>query len=369
MEETGKPTMKLPVMPAKMSKLKYTKWLPQWQSYLLVKGMQSAMESIPNLPDKHTEVEPIDSTIATADAKKIKAAVKTNDLVVAMLRLATEKSDRATSVLQRGVTDDWPNGNATLMIASLTKKFGVKAGFLGINLRDELHAVKWKADGGLAQLIEDIAAVRALAIRLKDSDMKEEDYVAQLVKQVPENYRVAVAGLVESKSKDYDDYEDALESYRDNFNLEDDGKEESEDEKRTETALTSFDGECYNCKKRGHKAYECPQKGTSNNERERGPRFRGTCDLCGKYGHKKEACWEDDANADKRPRHWKKGTALAGVEIMLCTFATQLQSCDSNDDGDDSEVGENDTRVEKEMQLGKEKQYLDALKMVEAKVG
>lgn len=255
MEETGRQTMKLLVMPVKMSKLKYAKWLPQWQSYLLVKGMQSAMESIPNLPEKHTDVEPIDSMIATAEMKKIKAAVKTKDLVVAMLRLAAEKSDRAISVLQKGVTEDWPNGKATLMITNLNKKFGVKAGFLGINLPEKIHAVKWKANKGLGQLIKDIAAVRALAIQLKDIDLTDEDYVAQLVKQVPVDYHVAVADLVCNGSKEYDEYEDALENYCNNFNLEGDD-EDSKDKRESETALTTFNGECWNCNEQGHRAYE-----------------------------------------------------------------------------------------------------------------
>lgn len=106
--------------------------------------MQSAMDAILDLPAKHTDVEPIGSTIAKAEANKIKKAVKVNDLVVAMLRLAAEKSNRVISVLARGVTDDWPDGKATLMITTLEKKFSAKAGFQGINLRDKLHAVKWK---------------------------------------------------------------------------------------------------------------------------------------------------------------------------------------------------------------------------------
>ncbi|GFH50456.1 hypothetical protein CTEN210_06932 [Chaetoceros tenuissimus] len=222
--------------------------------------------------------------------------------------------------MQRGVTEDWPNGKATLMITSLDKKFGAKAGFLGINLRDKLHAVKWKANGGLAQLIEDMAEVRALAVQLKDKDMTDDDYVAQLVKQVPVDYRVAVAELVASGSKDYDDYKDALENYRDNFNLE--GDDEDSDDEKAETALTSteFNGKCFKCCKKGHRANKCPQKGNGG----RG-RFIGTCDLCGKRGHKKVDCWEDDANADKRPRNWKKDTAMAGVEIMLCSFVEDMQ--------------------------------------------
>jgi hypothetical protein len=86
--------------------------------------------------------------------------------------------------------------------------------------------------------------------------------------------------------------------------------------------------------------------------------------LCGKYGHKKEDCWEDDANADRRPRNWKKGTAMAGVEIMLCSLDTQLQLCESNDDRDVNQVGENDAHVEKVMQIGNRKENLNAL-MVE----
>lgn len=171
-------------------------------------------------------------------------------------------------------------------------------------------------------MIEDIAAVKALAIQIKDTDLSSKDYVAQLVKQVPADYRGAVHELVKSGSTDYDEYKDALENYRDNFNLEGDD-EDSDDDKEAETALTAFAGACFNCDKKGHRANKCPQKRTGNGRGQ--GKFKGKCNLCGKFGHIKADCWEDDANADKRPQNYKKGAAMAGVEIMLCSFVNDMQ--------------------------------------------
>ena len=101
-------------------------------------------------------------------------------------------------------------------------------------------------------MIEDIAAVRAFTIQVKDKDLNSKDYVAQLVKQVPPDYRVAVNEVVKAGSTNYDDYEYALENYRDNFNIKDD-KEDS-DEETNEAALLSvtFNKKRFNC---GEKEY------------------------------------------------------------------------------------------------------------------
>ena len=88
-----------------------------------------------------------------------------------------------------------------------------------------------------------------------------------------------------------------------------------------ETALVtgSFQYNCYNCGKNGHKAHECPEK---KGNMSAGPRS-GTCEECGKRGHKKADCWEDDANASKRPRGWKSmkgeraGAAIEMYEILV----------------------------------------------------
>ena len=89
-------------MPEKVNKIKYAKWIYQWRSFLLVKGLHSAMEGIPNLPRKHTAVV-ISSNATLARVKLINTAITINDLAVANLRLAVEKSDRAVAVLQRGI--------------------------------------------------------------------------------------------------------------------------------------------------------------------------------------------------------------------------------------------------------------------------
>jgi hypothetical protein len=53
-------------------------------------------------------------------------------------------------------------------------------------------------------------------------------------------------------------------------------------------------------------------------------KFKGKCHNCRKVGHRAADCWDDDANASKSPKNYKKSeAALAGTELMLCTVIAQ----------------------------------------------
>ena len=55
---------------------------------MLVKGVHSAIEGIPNLPRKHTAVVSTSSNATVCQVELINTAITINDLVVANLRLA-----------------------------------------------------------------------------------------------------------------------------------------------------------------------------------------------------------------------------------------------------------------------------------------
>ena len=62
----------------------------------------------------------------------------------------------------------------------------------------------------------------------------------------------------------------------------------------------AFIGICYNCRKDGHKFYQCPDKKNSSEIN-----LNRNCNNCGKWGHRAVDFWEMGENKDKRPEWWK----------------------------------------------------------------
>jgi hypothetical protein len=87
----------------------------------------------------------------------------------------------------------------------------------------------------------------------------------------------------------------------------------------TESQIT-----CYRCKKRGYKAFQCPDKpkgGGHTNNKYKGKKLTGKCNRCGKQGHRQEDCWDDDRNANKRLKNYKKSSGpgeVNNIEVVLC---------------------------------------------------
>ena len=114
----------------------------------------------------------------------------------------------------------------------------------------------------------------------------------------------------------------------------------------TETTLTNvlgnFNGECYECGVKGHRAHQCIAEGTSNGgcggcdgggghggcggHGGNKTRFQETCNYCHKKGHKEDACWEKDSNARSRPKNYKtakdKEAGAASVEVLVLMVET-----------------------------------------------
>lgn len=89
----------------------------------------------------------------------------------------------------------------------------------------------------------------------------------------------------------------------------------SGDREGEELVLNAFAGYCLRCKKKGHKAYECPERkgrrtapfGTSA-----GGAGKLACNHCSKTGHKYADCWQCEENRHKRPQNYKTTSGKQG---------------------------------------------------------
>ena len=96
-------------------------------------------------------------------------------------------------------------------------------------------------------------------------------------------------------------------------------------------ATNTFNGICYNCQQKGHRANKCPNE--KQPRKDKGKKTKAKCNNCGKEGHTEENCWELARNADKRPKWYKKSSGneqanvAHNVEVLLAAvqFPTKLK--------------------------------------------
>ena len=125
-------------------------------------------------------------------------------------------------------------------------------------------------------------------------------------------YNTTIAAARREKKKNLT-LNDLEEEMRDLWRITygEDLQSDDDEEEDREIALNTFDGICYECGKKGHRARDCPSK--DNNDGTRKGRFNGKCHECGKVGHRKDDCWMLEKNASKRPAWYKTPDQVAGA--------------------------------------------------------
>jgi hypothetical protein len=208
-----------------------------------------------------------------------------------------------------------------MMMKQLHTKYFPKDLVSEIELRRALNGVLMKKEDDSALLFEQISAIEN-KFNTVNYRIHKKDRIATILEKAPREYGTVLT--VEQRSKGnnltLEDLYDARSQlwktlYRD----------DTEVGEGAEIGLTSTESQltCYRCKKRGHKAFQCPDKQKSGgpNNKNRGNKFTGKCNRCGKQGHRQEDCWEDDRNANKRPKNYRKSSGpseVNNVEVVLC---------------------------------------------------
>lgn len=281
----------------------------------LVKGGE------PDLPASADEQ--LDPT-KDADKKKI-AARKRNNVAIANMTMAFS-TQAMLALIEQSCTDKWPSGLAYVVMELLFARFRPDDVITRVELRKQLAKVSMKVNAKPSTLFEQISSIRN---RFNKGTRKvdEEELIATVLEKAPKEYQAVLTceQRVKGNAVKLEDLEDAMTEHYRVIEAVEDNEDEGDD-----IALSAFNGTCYKCGFKGHRAKDCrvdksKWKKNSNSNKPRSSRMK--CYQCGKPGHRQVDCWEREENKHKRPSNWKSkehGAAAIEskgehqVEFLLC---------------------------------------------------
>ena len=223
---------------------------------------------------------------------------------------------------------DWPQGEAHLVHEGLSDKFFPGDMVANASLGKQLAAIPKGREQDDPTLI--FAKVNHCLAWFPSHNKTEEDLLEVVISKLPRNYMNIMYDSMRQHGskltrallmKDLNSYYRLLQVAGGAENGKKAAVSESDDED-TEVALVAFSGQCFNCKKMGHKAADCRSNKTKGNGNYGAGKFKGKCNNCNKIGHKAENCWLLEKNASKRPANWKKNNSnsseTAAMDVIMC---------------------------------------------------
>ena len=296
----------------------FQKWFLRFKAYAKVKKFQDVLCE-PKSGDYPASQDDFDA-MAAGDATTIafKSKLERNAEAIAQLTIALDSESLLNKVYE-AEDDDWPEGMAWKIMKSLKDDFQPGDRISSVELKRKLNKVFMKKKDHPKVLFEKIAAIDNI-YKANGKALDEEDAIAVVLDKCPKAYAHVLAsqeGIYGDQLKLKHLREAMTRQYRIVYGTE---KSSEDDDNGGELQLSAFNGTCYHCGEKGHKANNCPNKKQKSKTK-----FTGKCNFCGKVGHKEADCWDKPENADKRPKGWKtseKGLTVKnddadGNEFML----------------------------------------------------
>jgi hypothetical protein len=312
---------------------KFQIWWTRFRGYARVYkfGEALAVEGDVDLPSN--EAAEIDET--TDEGKKQEAAIKRNSLAMANLSMAFT-TDGTMQLIFKAMSNEWPEGKASDVVKYMLKKYKPQDTITRVELRQKLNKITMKRNADPATLFEQISSIEN-QYNAPGKKIEEADLIAVVLDAAPAEYQAVLTAEQRRRGTDLcvADLEEAMNQFWRQNQSPRTGGNDKNDGNEVSLAAGDFGGTCYRCKKKGHRANQCPDKkggdaknveGKKDYKYKKG-RFQGKCHNCGKEGHKEADCWFKEENKDKRPEGFKvrseQGNAGVDsdnnrVEFMLC---------------------------------------------------
>jgi hypothetical protein len=260
----------------------------------------------------------------TDPGKVVQAAKDANYAAMAQLTMAFT-TEAAMTFIYDGMTNvDWPNGLAFMVINTIKHMHLPNNTIAKVELRRMMNGIKMKKTEDPVVLFNQIAAVKVRSNQ-PGAPVEDSEFIAIVIAQAPDAYQGVLTSeqLRQGTSLQLEHLATAMDMQWRAMGggPSPDGKDDGE------IALGAFNGICFICKQKGHRAFQCPIRSPANS----GPAQQGgtkpKCAHCHTQGHEEARCWDKPGNNENLKPQWLKNKEqAAGVEILLAalTFPHQL---------------------------------------------
>ena len=277
----------------------YLTWRRQFVLFASVKGFKEAVSKAadPNLP----EVEVVLTSGDAVKLKEEKQAMKKNCLAMNQLYQAFKKEKTILRMIQSTCSDDWPSGQAWLVMARLNKKFCSNDSIASLQAESELAAIKMRKNEDPSEFHDKLYEVKQrYPNAISDLQVRN-----AMIRQCRKEYTEEVVKAMSSPDTTTDDL---LDGMMNRFRCLT-AHVEAEDSDDEDVALAAAyqrpsyrstrpgdylrNMTCYFCGEKGHKVADCPNRAGSQGGLK--------CNYCGRYGHTADRCYHHPDNLPNAP--------------------------------------------------------------------
>jgi hypothetical protein len=232
----------------------------------------------------------------TRNAGRIQAAaMKRNTTAMLHLTLAFETAG-TLNIVEDVKTSDWPGGLAHLVVAVLFKKYHPQDTMARVEMRQILNGIKMKKNEDPTVMFEQISRIKNKYNMTTTKKIEEEDLIAVVMDASSIEYQTILT--TEQRHQGINlklsDFESAMNQHWRQIKMAQKNNENEEEDEKKNIGVV-FRGICSKCKKKGHKANDCPEKDNESKKK----KFSGKCFICGKRGHREPNCKLREGNKNE----------------------------------------------------------------------